>query len=175
MEANPKSQPDIPSVDPMVEVITLADQSRPSTIAKTNPVYVLLAIFGLTAICYFARIVIMPVILACIVAMTLKPLIRWLSSCHLPPAVSSAIVLCILAATLGIGLIQVSGTALTWMNEAPQRITELRQRVQSKFPCLKHFGLAAAAVNNLGATDDEQKEEQNKAPSMEIQDLRGTS
>jgi predicted PurR-regulated permease PerM len=61
------------------------------------------------------------------------------------------------------------------MNEAPQHMTELRQRVQKIFPRIARFNQAAAAVNNLGATEEEKKEEQKKAPTVELKTSRGTS
>ena len=61
------------------------------------------------------------------------------------------------------------------MNEAPQHMTELRQRVQKMFPRVARFSQAAAAVNNLGATEAEKKEQQEKAPTVEVKDSRGTS
>ena len=126
---------------------------------------------GTIAFLYFARPVVLPVILACVAGMTLKPLIRWLSYCHIPPALSAAVVLCLLVAAVGIGFYQLGRPALTWMNEAPQHLTALRQRVQTLFPRIARISQAAAAVNNLGATEEEQK----KAPTVELKDSRGTS
>jgi predicted PurR-regulated permease PerM len=103
--------------------------------------------------------------------MALKPLIRWLSYCHIPPPLSAAVVLCLLVAAVGIGFFQLGRPALTWMNEAPRHMAELRQRIQGMIPPLARFSQAAAAVNNLGATEAEQ----NKAPTVEIKDSRGTS
>ena len=56
---------------------------------------------------------VLPVILACVAAMTLKPLIRWLSYCYIPPAVSAAVVLSLLVAGVAIGFIQLGQPALT--------------------------------------------------------------
>ncbi len=142
---------------------------------KTTPVQIILIVLGTIAFLYFARPVILPVVLACMAGMTLKPLIRWLSSFHIPPALSAAIVLCLLVAAVGIGFFQLGRPALTWMNEAPQHMTALRQRVQKNFQRLRHFNQAAAAVNNLGATEEEKREEQKKAPTVEVKDSRGTS
>jgi predicted PurR-regulated permease PerM len=107
--------------------------------------------------------------------MTLKPLIRWLSCCHIPPALSAAIVLCLLVAASGIGFFQLGRPAMTWMNEAPQHMTELRRRVQKMFPGLKHFSQAATAVSDMGASEEEKKEEQKKAPTVELKSSRGPS
>lgn len=142
---------------------------------QATPVQIVLIVLGMMAFLYFARPVILPIFLACAAAMTLKPLIRWSSCCHIPPALSAAVVLCLLVAAIGIGFFQLGRPALTWTNEAPQHMAELRQRVLKVFPRLARFSQAAAAVNNLGATEEEQREEQKKAPTVEVKDSRGTS
>ncbi len=134
-----------------------------------------MVILGVIAFLYFARPVVLPVVLACVMAITLKPLIRWLSCCRIPPALSAAVVLVILMTGVGIGFIQLGRPALRWMNEAPQHMTELRQRVQKLFPRVARFSAAAAAVNSLGATDAEKAAEQEKAPTLEVKDSRSTS
>jgi predicted PurR-regulated permease PerM len=128
---------------------------------------------GTIAFLYFARPLLLPIILACAAAMTLKPLIRWATCCRIPPALSAAVVLCLLVAAVGIGFFQLGRPALTWVNEAPQHMTDLRQRVLTLFPRLARFSQAAAAVNDLGATEEEMKEEQKKSPTVEIKDSRG--
>jgi predicted PurR-regulated permease PerM len=142
---------------------------------KTTPVQIVLIVLGVMAFLYFARPVVLPVFLACVAGTALKPIIRWLSCCHLPPALSAAVVLGFLVPAVGVGFFQLGRPALTWMNEAPQHMTELRRRVQKLFPRFKRFSQAAAAVNNLGATEEEKKEEQKKAPTVELKTSRGTS
>jgi predicted PurR-regulated permease PerM len=137
---------------------------------KTTPMQIVLIVLGVIAFLYFARPVVLPVFLACVAGMTLKPLIRWLSCCRIPPTLSAAVVLCFLVAAVGVGFFQLGRPALTWMNEAPRHMTELRQRVQKIFPRITRFNQAAAAVNNLGATEEEKK-----APTVEIKESRGTS
>ncbi len=129
---------------------------------------------GVMAFLYFARPVVLPIVLACVAGMTLKPLIRWLSCCRIPPAVSAAVVISLLVAGITIGFIQFGQPALAWMNDAPQHMTELRQRVQMIFPRVARFSQAAAAVNNMGATEEEKREEQKKSPTVEVKDSRGT-
>jgi len=142
--------------------------------AKATPGQIVLIVLGVIAFLYFARPVVLPVFLACVAGMALKPLIRWLSCCHIPPALSAAVVLCFLVAAVGVGFFQLGRPALTWMNEAPQHMTELRQRVLKLFPRAARFSAAAAAVNNLGATDAEKAAEQKKAPTLEVKESRGT-
>jgi len=151
----------------------LASNSAAAT--KTPPLQIALMALGTIAFLYFARPVILPIFLACVAAMTLKPLIRWSSCCRLPPALSAAGVLCLLVSVLGIGFFQLGRPAVTWMNEAPQHMTELRQRFQKIFPRLARFNQAAAAVSDLGATVEEKKAEQKVSPTVEVKDSRGTS
>ena len=139
-----------------------------ATAAKATPVQIILILLGAIGFLYFARPVVLPVVLACIAAMTLKPLIRWSSCCHIPPALSAAVVLCLLVSTSGIGFFQLGRPALTWMNDAPQHMTELRHRVQKIFPRLARFNQAAEAMNNLGATEGEQ----DKATMVEVKTSR---
>jgi predicted PurR-regulated permease PerM len=147
---------------------TTTAQASTLAAAKTTPVQIVLLVLGTIAFLYFARPVILPVFLACVAGVTLKPLIRWLSCCHIPPALSAAVVLCLLVSSAAIGFFQLGRPALMWMNEAPQHMTAVRQRVQKIFPRIARFSQAAAAVNNLGATEEEQK----KAPIVELKASR---
>jgi predicted PurR-regulated permease PerM len=147
---------DVPARDAPASEPASAPSCAPAA-AKTTPVQIVMIVLGVIAFLYFARPVILPVFLACVAGMTLKPLIRWSSCCHIPPPLSAAVVLCLLVSAIGIGFFQLGRPAVTWMNEAPQHMTELRQRVLKIFPRLARFNKAAAAVNNLGATEDEQE------------------
>jgi len=142
--------------------------------AKTSPMQVAMLVLGVIAFLYFARPVVLPVFLACVAGMSLKPVIRWLSCCHIPPALSAAVVLCFLVVAVGIGFFQLGRPAMAWMNEAPQHMTELRQRVLKLFPRAARFSAAAAAVNNLGATEADKAAEQEKTPTLEVKESRGT-
>jgi predicted PurR-regulated permease PerM len=135
---------------------------------QTTPVQKVTIVLGTIGFLYLARPVVLPVFMACFAAMTLKPLIRWSSCCRIPPTISAAVVLCVLVSALGIGFFQLGRPAMTWMNEAPQHMTELRQRVQKMFPRIARFSQAATAVNNLGATDEEQQ----KSPTVELKTSR---
>ena len=134
-----------------------------------------LIVFLAVAFLYFARSVVLPIVLACVAAIALKPLIRWLSGYRLPPPVTAAVVLCLIVSTVGIGFVQLGRPAAAWMNDAPEHMAQLRQRVQKLFPRMARFNQAAAAMNNLGATEEEKKEEQRKAPTVEVRDNHGAA
>jgi predicted PurR-regulated permease PerM len=142
----------------------------PGVAAATKPTTVqfVMMVLATVAFLYFARPVILPVCLACVAGMTLKPLIRWLTYCHIPPSLSAAVVIGLFVAAVAIGFIQLGRPALTWMNEAPQHMTELRQRFQKFFPRAARISQAAAAMNNLGAPENEL----GKAPAVELKSSR---
>jgi len=61
---------------------------------------------GVVAFLYFARPVALPIVLACVAGMTLKPLVRWLSYCRIPPVLGAAIVVGLLVTCVAFGSVQ---------------------------------------------------------------------
>jgi predicted PurR-regulated permease PerM len=151
---------------PRAEILDSA--AHPVEPVRIAPVQIILAALGTIAFLYFARPVVLPVFLAFVAGTTLKPLIGWFSYCRITPALSTALVLCFLVTMAGIGLFQLGQPASRWINEAPQHITELRQRIQTFFPRVARFNQAAAAMENLGAPPAEQA----KAPTVELKTSR---
>ena len=143
--------------------------------AAVSPANIVLIALGTIAFLYVGRPVVLPVILAWMAATTLRPLVRWLSWIRLPTAFSAAVVFCLLVGALGAGFLEMERPATRWINEAPKRMTELRQRVQRIFPKAQHLSQATAAVSNLGATEAEKREEQRKTPMVEVKDERGAA
>jgi len=128
--------------------------SKAPATAKAAPIQAAIVILGAVGFLYFARPVILPIFLACVGSMTLKPLIRWLARWHIPPALSSALVLAFLVGAISIGFMQLGHPALAWMNDAPQHISDLKRKAQKLFPRLARFSQAADAVNDLGAAGE---------------------
>lgn len=128
----------------------------------------MIMVLGLIAFFFFARPVLLPIFLAVIAGMTLKPLIGGLSRYHVPKPLSAAVVLCILIAALGVGFFQLGRPALRWMDEAPEHMTALRQRVQQLVPRLASFNQVAAAVSELGVIPEDKKPGQKKTPTVEV-------
>jgi predicted PurR-regulated permease PerM len=151
------------------------DSSTPVVVAKLPSLQVVLLLLSAIPLLYFSRPVLLPISLACIGAMTLKPLIRWMTICRIPLAISSALVVGLIVASVGFGFYKLGTPAATWINDAPQHMTELRQRVQKLMPSGARLSEAAAAVSNLGATEAEKKAEQKKTPMVQIKDSRNSA
>jgi predicted PurR-regulated permease PerM len=138
-------------------------------LSKAALAQIILIVLGAITALFFARPVLLPIFLACVAAMTLKPLIRWSSCAHISPTVSAAVVLLTLVAGVAIGFVQFGRPAMAWVDSTPQHMTELRQKIQKLLPPGARFSEAAAAVNNLGATEAEKKAEQKVAPTVQVQ------
>jgi predicted PurR-regulated permease PerM len=147
---------------------TPPDEPIARFLAETTCAQIVLMLLAGVAFFYFARTVVLPIALAGVAAITLKPLIRWFSYCHIPPAISAGIVLSLLIAVAAIGFIQLGQPAMKWLNDAPDHMTQLRQRAQKILPRIARFSEAAAAMNNLGATEEEKKEAERKTPTVEL-------
>ncbi len=145
----------------------------PLKLSKTALAQTVLIVLGTIGALYFSRPVLLPIIIACVAAMTLKPLMRWSSYLHVSPPISAAVVLLLLVAGVVVGLIEFGRPAMMWVDNAPQHMTELRQRIQKVLPPGARFSEAAAAVNNLGATEAEKKEEQKNTPIVQVKDNHG--
>src|SRR5579862_736408 len=81
-------------------------------LSKTALAQIVLIVLGFVVALYFARPVFLPIVLACVGAMTLKPLIRWSSVCRIHPAFSAALVLSLLVAGVVFAFIQFGRPAM---------------------------------------------------------------
>ena len=88
MEADPPTRQNTANGDPTAVALaganalsaTEASPAEPKTAvaAKATRMQIALVVLGVVAFLYFARPVVLPIFLACVGGMTLKPLIRWL-------------------------------------------------------------------------------------------------
>ncbi len=171
---NPPVQPDTPpetAADERVRkaetLADLADESgeappeiakpAPSTERKLPSVLVALLALGVIGFLYFARPVILPLILAWMTATALRPLVRWITLLRIPTPVAAAIVSAVLLAGLIFGVFEIERPAVSWLNDAPKHMEVIRQRFTRLFPKAMHLSQATAAVADLGASATDKK------------------
>src|ERR1700684_180031 len=97
--------------------VTPADAAVP---VKTVPTQWILIGLGTIAFLYYARPVVLPVFLAILAAMALKPLMRWLGFLRLSPGPAAAIVFVVLVTALVVGFVQLGRPAVKWIDDGPQ-------------------------------------------------------
>jgi len=171
MEDNPSSPPEMPPAAVLAPAVAPgAEPARKMTRGET-----ILVAMTVVASLSIARPVLLPVFLACMIGMTLKPFISWLAGFGIKRGLSAGVVLLVVVVAAGVGFFELGRPAMKWVNAAPQHMTDLRQRVQNIFPQINRFSPAAAAVSNLGATEEEKRAEQSKAPTVAVHENHGAS
>jgi predicted PurR-regulated permease PerM len=118
---------------------------------------------------YFGRPVLMPVVFSFVAANALSPIIRFLRKCHVHPALGAAILLGVLTGAIGFGVARLAGPAMDWIGETPDHMSQLQQRVHTLFRPAARLSKAAAAVNNLGNSNEE------KTAAVQVRDGQGTA
>ena len=81
-----------------------------------------------------AKVVILPIVLGFLIALTLSPLVRWLRRTGLPAGVAAVMVIGILGSGSVLGLYQMSGPASSLVETIP----EMRAAAESKLGHLRH-------------------------------------
>lgn len=143
------------NVGPASPVDALPAPGATEESSHMTPVQFVTVTLGGIALLYFGRPVILPVVLACVAGMALKPLIRWLSNHYIPPAVASALMLPLLIAGIAVGFLQLVQPAVTWVNDLPEHAVKIRERAQTMVPRFARLSRAATAFSNIGTTEEE--------------------
>jgi predicted PurR-regulated permease PerM len=107
----------------------------------------IVSVAGVLILCYFARSVVLPVLLAWVGAMALKPPVAWLRHRHIPAPVGAALVLLILAMVLGFGLIHFGRPVADWVKSAPETFPRLREKYQHLFGPISRL---TSALSSMG-------------------------
>jgi len=144
------------------------------TTPRITAVQVMLLVLGSMAFLYFARPVVLPVVIAVMAATTLKPLIRGLAFLGLPTVPSAILVFTVLLAAAGVAFFEVGRPAIAWMDDAPEHMADLRTRAKRLFPNAERMTNAVNAVNQLAAPAPK-KDDRQKVETVEIHDQRGAS
>jgi predicted PurR-regulated permease PerM len=77
-----------------------------------------------------ARSVVLPVLVAWVVSMTLKPLVRGLQRLHVPTVLASLVVVIVVVTAFALGAINLGRPALEWVQSAPENVPRLKERFQ---------------------------------------------
>lgn len=118
-----------------------------SSIRRSLQVLVLIALF-VTA--YFARDLILPIVLGFLLALTLSPVTRWLSRAGVPHA-ASGFLLIFATAVLVLGVIAGSaGTVALWSDEIPKMGAEIQQKLRGMSDAVEEVRAATAEVEKIG-------------------------
>ncbi len=108
-------------------------------------------LIGVVMALFFAREVMLPLILGAMLALTLSPVIRAMGRAGLPPPLSAALLIVALAGGLGAGGYAMSGPVSTWVAEAPELGWELRLKLAGLMDSVEQVKEASQQVEELAA------------------------
>jgi predicted PurR-regulated permease PerM len=114
----------------------------------------------LVTFAYAARAVVLPVLMAWVVSMTLKPLVRWLRTCHVPTPLGAGLVVTALVVVLGNGVMRLGSPAIEWIQAAPENVPLLKEKFKHVLRPAVRLSEAASSVSNLDPAEDTAKKAQ---------------
>ncbi len=148
----PSTNPVIPDPAPSPDDQDMPLPHNPQTIFLGG-----LFFLAVMAVLYLTREVVLPVVMAVVLMLLLRPLVRALEHVRIPKAVGALIaVLLLLGVFVVLGTILSSSTG-TWMHDLPAAMSKLTQRfaavkgfMSRAEPVLGQFGMQSGSSTNLG-------------------------
>lgn len=102
---------------------------------------------------YFARSLLLPVVLALLLTLILYPAVRWLKRLSLPEPLGAAVVVLSLAGFLGAGIYQLFEPASDWIAKMPRLTEQIERKLSSVRKSMKEVSQAAKKVEALANVD----------------------
>jgi predicted PurR-regulated permease PerM len=99
---------------------------------------------------YFAREIFLPVMLAWILNMLLRPILHLLRRWHIPEAIGAGLLLIGIIGIFAASIVLVSEPASAWLSKAPQTIETAANRIRDALRPAESLQKAASKVDNLG-------------------------
>ena len=100
---------------------------------------------------YFAKDLILPLLMGLLLALTLSPLVRALQRRGLAPVVTATALITLVGVVIAGAALLFSGPVSSWISDAPQLGAELRQKLQSLAASLEIVQQASSQVDQLTA------------------------
>lgn len=115
---------------------------------RTGALLTIASILTLCAI-YFVRSILFPVALSLLIALALRPLVRYLKERNIPQVVSAVAILLVLMAMTGFGLYAVAAPATAWMRNAPRQMQEVQVKLEPLRRATQEIGKAFEQVQGI--------------------------
>ena len=109
---------------------------------------------------YFARSLLLPIILALLLSLILYPAVRALKRVHIPEPLGAAIIVGALTAALGLGLYQFFEPATDWIGKMPKIAEQVERKLWSVRKSMEEVSKAAEKVEALTTVEGRTKRPQ---------------
>lgn len=104
---------------------------------------------------YVARTIFIPLVLAVLLSLMLRPPIRVLSRHGIPDSIGAAILMLLITGTLSIGFYFLSTPAATWLNEVPRTMRTIEWKLRSLEKPMQKVKEVSDAVENVTTVGDD--------------------
>lgn len=116
---------------------------------------VMLMLIALFVVCYFARDLLLPVLLGLLIALTLSPVTRGLSRIGIPYGISAVALILMLTTAIGATVLFSSATVAAWMSDADGLQVELSRKLSSVINQIEEVREAGDAVAEMAEGNGE--------------------
>ena len=118
---------------------------------------VILTLLAIFYTLYFARSILLPITLAVMLNLVLKPTAKWLNRCGLPNVVAATAIFLLLVAAIGVGINTLSKPANEWLEEAPQQFRQVAYRLRTHAGTLEKIEEAKQEVEKITGEPEAEK------------------
>ncbi len=98
---------------------------------------------------FFAKDVILPVVLGFMLALTLGPWVRWLAKKGVPAALSAAVMIFGFVGVIGFAVLMMGGSVASWFDDIPRIAMEFQQKLRGVIDSIAAFQDASQQVEDL--------------------------
>jgi predicted PurR-regulated permease PerM len=106
-------------------------------------------LLALIAFLYFAKVFVMPIVLAALLTFLLKPVVRGLATLRIPEPIGAIIVMAVFFTTISLAMKGLVQPATAWAARAPETIATVKERFQHVFRRAARLTQAAAQVEDI--------------------------
>ena len=141
-------------------------QSPDLTVIRRTVGLILLVV--LTIGFYFAKEVILPLVMGTLLALTLSPLVRGLQRIGLAPAITATAMIVLVATVIGGSVLLLRGPVSTWIDDAPRLEQQLKEKLKAFASSVKFMKEASDQVDQIttGLSDPAVQQVVVKSPAL---------
>lgn len=142
-----------PAVTMPVEV---SPQEPPPSANYQTIILLLIGLMLWIYMLYFARVLVLPILVAILLKLVLAPLVRMLTQIRIAEPFGAAIVLILATVAVGYGAYALSAPAAEWVTRIPERLWILQEHLRHIKEPLEFLQQAAKAVSQMSTLGDPQ-------------------
>jgi len=115
---------------------------------RTRSQVVMAVIMTLAAV-YFVRSILFPVALSLLIALSLRPMVRFFTARKVPEFVSALVILAVLLGVFISGVLALAGPVSDWNQNAPRHMLEIQRKLRPVKEAVEEIGAAAEQIQQI--------------------------